>query len=83
MCFRVFTVYQWKREKGTKYMKTIICHICSTIKNICQSCCLDLEFGLPHYIRNAALAQDQLSSTTQSEVTTIYQSEQAARLVII
>lgn len=38
-----------------RFKKTEICQTCSKIKNICQTCLLDLEFGLPVQVRDQAL----------------------------
>ena len=44
MCTRPFTVFKW-RPKGEAYKKTEVCQTCSKLKNICQTCILDLEYG--------------------------------------
>lgn len=38
-----------------RFKKTEICQTCSKLKNVCQTCLLDLEFGLPTQVRDAAL----------------------------
>jgi len=44
-----------------RYKKTEICQTCSKIKNVCQTCLLDLEYGLPIEVRDKALAiQDNM-----------------------
>jgi len=40
-----------------RYKKTEICQTCSKIKNVCQTCLLDLEYGLPIEVRDKALAK--------------------------
>lgn len=47
MCSKVFTSFNWKKDKESKYLKTLICKNCSNLKNICQCCILDLEFNIP------------------------------------
>jgi pre-mRNA-splicing factor RBM22/SLT11 len=45
VCVRPFTVFRW--QPGTKghFKKTEICQTCCKLKNVCQTCLLDLEFG--------------------------------------
>lgn len=38
-----------------RFKKTEICQTCSKLKNVCQTCLLDLEYGLPIQVRDAAL----------------------------
>jgi len=38
-----------------RFKKTEICQTCSKVKNVCQTCLLDLEFGLPVQVRDTAL----------------------------
>lgn len=38
-----------------RFKKTEICQTCCKLKNVCQTCLLDLEYGLPTQVRDAAL----------------------------
>ena len=45
-CARPFTVFKWNPGQGSRVKSTVVC----------QTCLLDLEFGLPVQARDTALA---------------------------
>jgi hypothetical protein len=47
VCARPFTVFRWAPGPRARYKKTEVCSTCAKIKNICQTCLLDLQFGMP------------------------------------
>ncbi|VDK17376.1 unnamed protein product [Anisakis simplex] len=58
ICQRPFTNFRWMPGKGMRYKKTEVCQTCAKMKNVCQTCLLDLEFGLPVQVRDHALQID-------------------------
>lgn len=55
ICNRPFTIFRWCPGARMRFKKTEICQTCSKLKNVCQTCLLDLEYGLPTQVRDAAL----------------------------
>ncbi|KAI4137175.1 MAG: hypothetical protein LQ340_008100, partial [Diploschistes diacapsis] len=55
LCTRPFTLFRWKANRTSRTSRTNICLTCARLKNCCQCCMLDLSFGLPIVVRDAAL----------------------------
>ncbi|PGH14935.1 hypothetical protein AJ80_05748 [Polytolypa hystricis UAMH7299] len=54
-CQRPMTVFIFKVDRTAKPLRTKKCLTCARLKNCCQVCPLDLVFGLPIAVRDAAL----------------------------
>lgn len=56
LCTRPFTVFRWNILQELKQLKkTILCTTCSQSRNCCQSCMMDVTYGIPLQLRDAAL----------------------------
>ncbi|CAO3664601.1 unnamed protein product [Umbelopsis vinacea] len=65
-----FTVFRWLPGLGMRYKKTEVCQSCAKMKNVCQTCVLDLQYGLPTQVRDAAL--NITSNAPQSDINRQY-----------
>lgn len=70
LCTRPFTIFRWKADRTSRQKRTGICLTCARLKNCCQCCMLDLSFGLPITIRDAALKM--VAPGPQSEINREY-----------
>ncbi|KAH0446010.1 hypothetical protein IEQ34_025155 [Dendrobium chrysotoxum] len=64
ICDRPFTVFRWNPGAGMRTKKTEICTTCAKVKNVCQTCVLDLQFGLPVQVRDTALGISKSGPST-------------------
>ncbi|SCZ95837.1 BZ3500_MvSof-1268-A1-R1_Chr8-1g09830 [Microbotryum saponariae] len=64
ICTRPFTIFRWLPGVGMRYKKTEICQTCAKAKNVCQTCLLDLQFGLPTQVRDTALRMKNQAPTS-------------------
>mmetsp|Transcript_40806 Transcript_40806/g.93978 ORF Transcript_40806/g.93978 Transcript_40806/m.93978 type:complete len:284 (+) Transcript_40806:73-924(+) len=55
ICVRPFTLFRWKAGTKGRYKATVICQQCARVKNVCQTCLFDLEYGLPVQVRDKFL----------------------------
>ncbi|KAL8130299.1 hypothetical protein V2J09_019454 [Rumex salicifolius] len=79
ICTRPFTVFRWRPGRDARYKKTEICQTCSKLKNVCQVCLLDLEYGLPVQVRDTALSINSNDSIPKSDVNREYFAEEHDR----
>ncbi|KAJ6812256.1 zinc finger CCCH domain-containing protein 49-like [Iris pallida] len=79
ICTRPFTVFRWRPGRDARFKKTELCQTCSKIKNVCQVCLLDLEYGLPVQVRDTALAINSNDSIPKSDVNREYFAEEHDR----
>ncbi|KAM1064788.1 hypothetical protein ACFX15_019866 [Malus domestica] len=79
ICSRPFTVFRWRPGRDARYKKTEICQTCCKLKNVCQVCLLDLEYGLPVQVRDSALAIDSNDSIPRSDVNREFFAEEHDR----
>ena len=52
VCERPYTKFRWKAGTGGRFKNTVLCQLCSKLKNVCQVCMLDLQYGSYKFRRN-------------------------------
>ena len=80
ICTRPMTSYRWKAGSG-RFKSTVVCGHCAKMKNLCQTCLLDLEFGLPIQLRDKYLAENEQVVMPTSKIGRLYQAEHYKTLV--
>ncbi|XP_048233022.1 zinc finger CCCH domain-containing protein 40 [Ricinus communis] len=79
ICTRPFTVFRWRPGRDARFKKSEICQTCSKLKNVCQVCLLDLEYGLPVQVRDTALHINSNDAIPKSDVNREYFAEEHDR----
>lgn len=80
LCTRPFTVFAWAGDRGVgRKKRTNICLTCARLKNACQSCIMDLQFGLPIVIRDKAL--EMMAPGPQSDINREYFAQNNERAI--
>ncbi|KAF2262456.1 hypothetical protein CC78DRAFT_618513 [Lojkania enalia] len=74
ICTRPFTIFRWKADRTSRQKRTNICLTCARLKNCCQCCMLDLSFGLPIVVRDAALKM--VAPGPQSDINRQYYAQE-------
>jgi pre-mRNA-splicing factor RBM22/SLT11 len=59
-CSKPFTVFRWSPGPNLRYRRTHVCQSCAKIRNVCQTCVLDLQYSLPAAERDAVLGINDL-----------------------
>eukprot|EP00753_Platysulcus_tardus_P022395 PLAT9507.1.p1 GENE.PLAT9507.1~~PLAT9507.1.p1 ORF type:complete len:417 (-),score=142.94 PLAT9507.1:206-1456(-) len=81
ICSRPYTVFRWRPNRRAASRKTEVCQTCAKMKNVCQSCVLDLEYGLPVPVRDTFLAEHKRRIVASGETNREYQAQvERARL---
>ena len=52
ICTRPMTMFKWKPGGSQRYKQNVICATCARLKNVCQTCIFDLQYGLPVQVRD-------------------------------
>lgn len=78
ICEKPFTCYRWKPGPQARYKKTQLCQSCAKSKNVCQTCVLDLQFGLPVQVRDSAMKDHEREGMAVTQVNREYLQEVAA-----
>lgn len=72
-------VFKWLPGQGSRYKKTEICTVCAKAKNVCQTCLLDLQFGLPTQVRDTVLGIK--TKAPSSDINREYHAQNRASLL--
>lgn len=85
VCTQAFDRFTLKPGPHARYKTTVICRVCAWLKNCCQSCVLDLTYGLPLQTRDAYIkpyADDSSAPPAVAAVIDVPASQAGARHVI-
>ena len=84
VCERPFKCHSWRPGgQGMRPKKTEICQTCARVKNVCQTCLLDLQYNLPVQVRDLSLPESDRQATVvpQSSATREFAAAKATRAI--
>lgn len=63
VCLKPFTTFRWpltftKKGGSGRFRRTEICQSCCRLRNLCQSCLLDIKYSLPAQVRDKVLGEE-------------------------
>lgn len=79
VCERPMTVFRWKAGTDGRFKKTEICTTCAKMKHVCQTCILDLQYGVPTQVRDSILEEHERMKRPESDVMVQFTMEQFER----
>ncbi|EDW07624.1 pre-mRNA-splicing factor RBM22 [Drosophila mojavensis] len=71
ICTRPFTCFRWCPGMQMRFKRTEICQACARMKNVCQTCVLDLVYGLPTQVRDVAIMNANKSAARAAKNKTL------------
>ncbi|CAM9434710.1 unnamed protein product, partial [Phaeothamnion confervicola] len=81
ICERPFTIFRWRPGAEARFKKTEVCQTCAKLKNVCQTCVLDLQYGLPVEVRDKFLAEEERVVVPESDTQREWMAQQHTALV--
>lgn len=79
VCLKPFTLFRWCPVPGGRFRRTEICTTCARLKDVCQSCLLDMKYGLPVQVRDSVLGVKE-SAPKQDANREFFLATRASRL---
>mmetsp|Transcript_11221 Transcript_11221/g.14566 ORF Transcript_11221/g.14566 Transcript_11221/m.14566 type:complete len:420 (-) Transcript_11221:3-1262(-) len=67
ICERPYTAFRWRPGQTSRYKGTQLCQTCAKLKNVCQVCVLDLQYGLPVEVRDKYLTDEERLVVPESD----------------
>ncbi|CAM9840530.1 unnamed protein product [Ascophyllum nodosum] len=75
ICERPYTVFRWKAGTKGRIKSTQLCQTCAKLKNACQTCVLDLQYGLPIEVRDKFLDEEDRLQIPGSDANREYMTQ--------
>ena len=66
MCVQPMTVFRWRPNNAVGPRATEVCTTCAKVQNVCQTCILDLDYGVPIQIRDEALGRGETPASSEN-----------------